>query len=133
MKDFIERYFSEFEFNNIVAPTNVKEVMGVPLPTDYLEFMKKYNGGEGSLGNGAWLRLNNLDELEELTLGYEIQQVLPEHCLIGTDGGGTLIGVDKLGNYFIIDCISIDPNDKVIIGNSFEEFIKKIHIALYGE
>ncbi len=133
MNNLIKECFSDFTFNNSAAPTSITEILGVPFPTDYLEFIKKYNGGEGFAGNDAYLRLNELEDLEELSVDYNIQQVLPEHCLIGTDGGGMLIGVDKLGIYFIIDCISIDPNDKIIVGNSFEEFIKNVHIALYGE
>ena len=132
MDKLTQEHFSQFVFNQTTPPKNITSVLGVPLPKDYLAFMQKHNGGEGIAGNDAWLHLYPLEELEEATKDYDTQKILPNHCLIGTDGGGMLLGVDELGNYFAIDCISINPSEKILIGNTFEQFIQELNNTLYG-
>ena len=61
--------------------------------------MKKHNGGEGDIGE-TWLILYPLEELQEINDDYEIEEFLPGHIIIGSNGGGELYGIDNKGNYF---------------------------------
>ena len=56
------------------------------LPNDYIELMKKHNGGEGDIGE-TWLILYPLEELQEINDDYEIEEILPGHIIIGSNGG----------------------------------------------
>lgn len=115
----------EFEFN---APYNgevIKKINEVELPEDYVEFMKKHNGGEGDIGE-AWLVLYSLEELQEINDDYEIEQFLPDHIIIGSDGGGELYGIDGKGNYFIVPVL-MDENDITLLGTDMELLPDKIN------
>ena len=48
--------WNEFEFNVSYNGGDIEKINGVVLPKDYIEFMKKHNGGEGDIGS-TWLVL----------------------------------------------------------------------------
>lgn len=117
--------WGEFEFN---APYNgevIKKINEVELPEDYVEFKKKHNGGEGDIGE-AWLVLYSLEELQEINDDYEIEQFLPDHIIIGSDGGGELYGIDGKGNYFNVPVL-MDENDITLLGTDMELLPDKIN------
>lgn len=117
--------WGEFEFN---APYNgevIKKINEVELPEDYVEFMKKHNGGEGDIGE-AWLVLYSLEELQEINDDYEIEQFLPDHIIIGSDGGGELYGIAGKGNYFNVPVL-MDENDITLLGTDMELLPDKIN------
>ena len=41
----------------------IKEINGMQLPNDYLEFMHKHNGGEGDVGKNSYMQFIKLEEL----------------------------------------------------------------------
>jgi hypothetical protein len=104
--------------------------MGVTLPQDYIEFIQKYNGGEGSIGKEAWLILFPLEELDEINEDYCVNEFLPNHCIIGSSGGGELFGVDTSGNYFAVPAVSMSDEDKIDLGNTFAKFIQSLDVYL---
>lgn len=118
---FIQQYFSEFTFMEPYATTDISSIMGVALPDDYLEFMHKYYGGEGTIWKESYLRLFPLTELQEVNEDYRVDEFLPNHCIFASSGGGELYGVDASGHYFGVPAI-MDEDDKIIMGNTFVEF-----------
>ncbi len=52
----LEELFKEFEFNESID-YDIKEINGVQLSSDYLEFMHKHNGGEGDVGKNSYMDL----------------------------------------------------------------------------
>ena len=65
----MEEMFREFEFNE--APEEIiTEVNGLPLPEDYLAFMRRHNGGEGPLGENNYGRFYRLEELQAVNDEY---------------------------------------------------------------
>lgn len=117
--------WNDFTFNNPFEGEAVKEINGVKLPGDYLEFMKQHNGGEGDTGN-VWVIFFRMEELTEINEDYSVEEYLPDSCIIGSNGGGELLGVDTKGNYFTVPAI-IDEGDKVILGNYLQEFIVNLN------
>ena len=76
-----------FEFNTPYLGETIEKINEVVLPKDYIEFMKKHNGGEGDIGE-TWLIIYPLEELKEINDDYEIEEFLPGHIIIGSNGGG---------------------------------------------
>jgi len=114
--------WSGFSFNEPLTGEPVTQINGVALPSDYIEFMCRHNGGEGDVADAAWVILFPMEELQEINDDYEVDQYLPDCCIIGSNGSGELYGVDRDGNYFMIPVI-FDRNDMVGSGRTLEEFI----------
>ena len=110
--------WGEFEFNAPYDGDVIEKINEVVLPKDYVEFMKKHNGGEGDIGE-AWLVLYPMEELQEVNDDYEIEKYLPDHIIIGSDGGGELYGIDTQGNYFNVP-VMMDEEDIVLLGKDIE-------------
>ena len=106
----------EFEFNEPYKGKEITSVNGVRLPEQYMKFMREHNGGVGDIGE-TWLMLYPLEELEEINEEFEMERWLPNHIIIGSNGGGELYGLDSQGNYFNVpviiekDCIHYLGND----------------------
>lgn len=109
--------WSEFDFNNPYEGIISKTMCGLELPSEYIEFMKKHNGGEGDTG-GSWLVIYPVEELEEINDNY--REYLPEgNIIIGSNGGEELIGLNSEGQYFIVPEI-IEEDYIKVIGDSME-------------
>lgn len=110
--------WGEFMFNDPYSGDVIEKINEVVLPKDYVEFMKKHNGGEGDIGE-TWLILYSLEELQEINDDYEIEKFLPNHIIIGSDGGGELYGIDSQGKYFNVPVL-MDENDIASFGTDIE-------------
>ncbi|WP_405352416.1 SMI1/KNR4 family protein [Ruminococcus sp.] len=109
--------WSEFEFNDPYQGTIPEIMCGLKLPTEYIEFMKRHNGGEGDTGE-SWLVIFPIEELESVNNDYK--EYLPDgNIIIGSNGSGELFGLNKDGQYFIVPII-IEEEYMEIIGDSIE-------------
>ena len=110
--------WKNYEFNKPYSGDLVKEINGVPLPQQYIGFMKEHNGGEGDIGE-TWLVLFPLGELDEINKEYEVKNYLPGRIIIGSNGGGEFYGIDSNGNYFNVPEM-MDEEDITVLGNYFD-------------
>ncbi len=118
--------FKDFEFNE-AADHVIREVNGVPVPDDYLEFMRRHNGGEGNVGRNSYMQLVKLEELEEFNNDYEIPEYLKDIFIFATDLGGTLFGYNSVKkSYCAVDSCSICEEDILYAGRTFEEFVTEM-------
>ena len=78
----MEELFKEFEFNDKPEQL-ITSVSGMPLPEDYLSFMKEHNGGEGPIGENNYGRFYRLEELQEINDTYDVQTSWPGYIVIG--------------------------------------------------
>ena len=108
-----------FEFNTPYVGEIIEKINDVVLPNDYIEFMKKHNGGQGDIGE-TWLILYRLEELQEINDDYEIEVFLPDHIIIGSNGGGELYGIDNKGNYFNVPVL-IDEDDVAVLAHQLHD------------
>lgn len=118
--------FTEFEFNE---PTDcdITQIHGMALPKDYIEFMCAHDGGEGPVGENAYLQLVRLEELEQFNTDYGIFEYLDGIFIFGTDLGGSLFGYSgSKGSYCAIDSCSVCEEDIFWAGSDFEGFIKAL-------
>jgi hypothetical protein len=63
------------------------------LPQDYVEFLRKHNGGEGFIGDDYFI-LWKAQELDRFNLEYEVEEYAPGIFLFGSSGGGEGYGFD---------------------------------------
>lgn len=106
--------WNEFVFNEPYVGDKIERINNVVLPKQYLEFMKNHNGGEGDIGE-AWFILFPLEKLQEINDDYCMEDFLPNHIIIGSNGDGELYGIDSSGNYFNVP-IMIEEEDVTVLG-----------------
>ena len=119
--------WDKFEFNAPYNGKSVTKINGVSLPQNYLDFMTEHNGGEGDIG-GSWLVLYPIEDLQEINNDYDIPEFLPNHIIIGTNGGEEFFGINSDGKYFIvpstfeIDEITILCDDIKVLADKINQF-----------
>lgn len=111
-------HWGEFVFHEPYAGDKIERINNVVLPKQYLRFMKKHNGGEGDIGE-TWLALFPLEELQEINDDFCVEDFLPNHIIIGSNGNGELYGIDDKGNYFNVP-IMIDEKDVTVFGDDID-------------
>ena len=109
--------WGDFVFNEPYNGDEIKMIGSVTLPLNYVEFMRKHNGGEGDIGN-TWFRLYTIEELQEINDDYEVWKYLPGHIIIG-GSDGELYGIDTDGNYFNVPEI-IEVEYLTLLGNDID-------------
>ena len=65
----------KFIFNEPYTGKEIEKINDVILAQQYINFMKKHNGGEGDIGE-TWLVLFRLDDLQEINDDYCIEEFL---------------------------------------------------------
>lgn len=117
--------WGEFEFNEPYVGEDIENINGVKLPKQYIEFMREHNGGEGDIGE-TWFVLYSMEELQEMNDLYEISDVLPEHIIIGSNGGGEFYGINSDGYYFNVPDI-IEKEEITVFGNDIDKLPDEIN------
>ncbi len=87
---------TEGELDAPAHPDAVKglfDQLGVSLPSDYLDFLRQHNGGEGFIGDN-YIIFWRAEELADFNLEYEVNKYAPGILLFGSDGGGEGYGFD---------------------------------------
>jgi hypothetical protein len=98
------------------------------LPSDYCNFLKESNGGEGFVGN-EYLILWKLDELERFNQEYEVGLYLPSVVLFGSNGGGEAYGFDTKAfpwQIVRVPFIGMSPELCKRVARSFSEFFANL-------
>lgn len=114
-----------FVFNEPYLGETINRINDVILPVQYINFMNKHNGGEGNIGE-TWLILFPLKDLQEINDDYCIEEFLPGHIVIGTNGNGELYGIDRNGDYFNVPEI-LEKEYISVLGNDIEKLPEKIN------
>ncbi|WP_455616675.1 SMI1/KNR4 family protein [Eisenbergiella sp.] len=117
--------WGNFIFNEPYIGNEIKQIHNVVLPKQYLEFMKTHNGGKGDIGE-TWLELFSLEELQEINDDYCIEDFLPDHIIIGSNGNGELYGIDSEGMYFNVPAI-MEEDEVIVLGGDINLLPDKIN------
>lgn len=117
--------WTDFKFNEPYEGKVISNILGVPLPAQYIEFMKRHNGGEGDIGGITWLMLDRLETLQELN--EAVQEFLPDGTIIiGSDGGSELYGVNASGTYLNLP-ETMEEEYIAYLGDDLNELPQKIY------
>ena len=117
--------WEKFRFNEPYIGDNVTEINGVKLPQSYIDFMLKHNGGEGDIGQ-TWLLLYRIEELKKINDEYGLSDILPNHIVIGSNGGEEFYGIDANGMFFNIPSL-FDEQDVIVLCDDMEIFAEKVN------
>lgn len=88
--------FSEGQLNapcDATAVDNLSTGLSVKLPKTYIEFLEKYNGGEGFIEDN-YIFFWKAEELTEFNLEYEVETYAQGIFLFASNGGGEGYGFD---------------------------------------
>lgn len=99
------------------------------LPTDYVDFLNRQNGGEGFIGSDSYVILWAVNELELFNREYEVGSYCPELLLIGSSGGGEAYAFDKRSTPWgvvQVPFIGMDYSLCEELASSFSEFIETL-------
>lgn len=99
---------------------------GLTLPSDYTEFLRRMNGGEGFIGEDSYLVLWRVEELEEFNREYEVTDYCNGLLLIGSSGGGEAYGFDTRQTPWPVvqvPFVGMDHSLVENIGGSWNEFL----------
>lgn len=93
------------------------------LPKEYLDYLfsteSKYEFG------GAYLV--EADELLQHNTDYEAAELYPGYFLIGSNGGGEALAIEKATNNFVLTpFIGHDEETPIVIGRTWGEFLQRL-------
>ena len=119
----MEEMFKEFEFNE-KPEEMITKLNGMPLPEDYLCFMREHNGGEGPLGENNYGCVYRLEELAEVNAEYDVPINWPGYVVLGSDMSGQLWAWNPEKRIWCqIDSSNSDEDTYYTISDSFESFL----------
>ncbi len=120
-----DRLSTNFKRNAPVSDTDIEQFetrAGLKLPTDYADFLKWSNGGEGFIGDNAYAALWKLGDLAERNEANGVAEFAPGFFLFGSDGGGEAFAFDARTPAMPVVCIPfivMEPSAAILIGLTF--------------
>ena len=115
---------SEAEIQKLVSH------FGSNLPTQYLDFLRFCNGGEGDLAlQPVLFRLWSTDEVIEANQNLQVSEFLPGFVVFGGDGANELfafrVDADE-SKIYMIPMIVMSEEDAIAVAEDFAKFIEAI-------
>jgi hypothetical protein len=100
---------------------------GIELPSDYIAFLSKSNGGEGELGvEPGWFRIWEAEETLANNADYSTDKYVPEFFAFGSSGGGEMFAFDLReghgGEVVMIPFVPMNIKDARKVARNFTEF-----------
>jgi len=98
------------------------------IPSDYIEVMKIFNGGEGWI-NGSYIRFYPLEDLAHVNQIYHVQEFLPKMLIFASTGCGEAYAFDFDKPQPIITKIPFIPLDREYgetISTDFDSFLLRL-------
>mgnify|MGYP003626296418 CR=1 FL=1 len=122
-------YLAEFNSNSgITTESLISLKLPKRLPTDYIEFLKKFNGGEGFVGE-EYLVLEKAEKLLERNKNYKIEEFDKNIFLIGGNGAGEGVAIDFRNDkprYILIPLI-FEYDAILYLGKNIKELFEQIY------
>lgn len=97
------------------------------LPEDYLQFIRRHNGAEGSIGE-SYLQLLPVEELVRFNTMHQTDLYAPGFFIFGSNLGGTAYAFEKRGRLIVaFEFVGMLISDKPsILGDSFLRFLEAL-------
>ena len=124
--------FAEFRGNppaSHAVITRYQADLRFRLPSDYVKFLQRMNGGQGFVGQN-YLMAWRIDELVRTNRNYLVEEAAPELFLFGSDGGGEAFAFDTRSTppvVVMVPFIGMELSTAIPIGRSFDEFLQNLY------
>jgi len=97
------------------------------LPSDYVDFIRCMNGGEGELAiDPWWFQLWQIEDVLKHNQSYQVEEFHPTYLGFGSSGGGEMFAFKQdavePSTVFGVPFDSIDPRDVYIVAKTFVAF-----------
>jgi|HubBroStandDraft_6_1064221.scaffolds.fasta_scaffold171068_1 hypothetical protein len=125
-----EKLFAKFKGNPPASLALIAESqtnLKFKLPADYVRFLRQMNGGEGPLGENAYIVLCRVEKLGEMNEGYNVAEFAPDMFLFGSNGAGEAFAFDVRSTphpIIAVPCSDLDWRAAVVIATRFREFLE---------
>lgn len=144
MKEIIQKYFSDAQSEMMYTETHtfnlpteleviekVEKELNIKFPQDYKDFLLIANGYEGVLGQ-SYVQLIKVEEVVKYTEMYG-GEFFPWAIYLGADGGNEMFVLDKREDQLRFGVMPFigDDQDFIPLGNTFEEFAKRLYYNDY--
>lgn len=99
------------------------------LPQDYVEFLQRTNGGEGLIGQNAYVILWPVEDLLEMNRAYQVDEYAPGLFIFGSDGGGEAFAFDRRSDKMPVVSVPFVGMDLSLIqplGSGFQAFLEEL-------
>jgi hypothetical protein len=106
-----------------------EQQLGSILPSEYKEFLRTTNGGEGFVGE-RYVILYPVEELASANKDYMVQEFAPGLVIFGSDGGGEAFGFDTRTPQravVMISFVGMEWAEAKPLGANFNEFLIRLH------
>jgi hypothetical protein len=112
------------------AVAKCEAALGKKLPIDHVEFLGLTNGGDGFIGENAYVIFWTADELTEFDRAYEVQEYAPGLLLFASSGGGEAYGWDtRTTPWAVVEVpfVGMDWSLARSVGSSFADFMQRLY------
>jgi hypothetical protein len=125
---------------NCNGPAGVEEIrktetgLGVVLPKEYIEFLLHANGGEGVIGDNAYLVLWRVEDLPEINAGYQVQIYAPGFVMFGSDGGGEAFAFDmrsQVKGIVMLPFVGMAVDEIQHVAHNFWHFLEQLRVGAH--
>ncbi|WP_157530932.1 SMI1/KNR4 family protein [Hymenobacter norwichensis] len=121
----------DFYLNAAPSPTElqrIRQARNVAYSVDYIEFIQKADGGEGKIGESAYLAIWTIDDCLQVNEQNEAQDSIPvqDFWIFGSSGGTFHYGFHK-GSKGIYELDMYEDEYKVYVGSSLDELVKFVY------
>jgi hypothetical protein len=106
-----------------------QDTLGIKLPSEYVQFVKKSNGTEGFVGEDSYLMMWPVEELPAMNVSYEVQEYAPGLLLFGSDGGGEAYAFDlreERQPIVRVPFVGLSLDDVIPVADTFSGFLKAL-------
>ena len=127
-----EKYLVQFNRNAPATEGSIREFedsVTYQMPSDYLQFLRTSNGGEGVIGQ-QYIILWRVEDLLKWNADYEVDEYAPGLLLIGSNGGGEAYAYDTRStpNCIVqVPFIGMDLNASKYVASDFGTFLTSLH------
>ena len=101
-----------------------EQTLGAKLPLDYVEFLRRHNGGEGPVGGEGWARFIPVERIAEETSECSELDHLNGLLVFGTDGAGEAFVFNHAGEVLVVPWIG--EREDAIPQGRFPAFARRL-------
>jgi hypothetical protein len=103
----------------------------ITLPSEYREFLRFTDGGEGFIGPNSYAMLWKINDLLQFNKEYAVAEYAPGLLLFGSNGGGEAFAFDLRAEgrnpVVSVPFIGMDLRDALPLAETFDGFLE--HLA----